>query len=344
MGNADSSAFTGFRVLSVLPGSPGTHADLDAYFDFVVEAAGVRLDQNDRTFQDIIAAHLNRTLPLKVYNCMSERTRDVSLTPRTGWGGNGALGITIRFDNFENATSEVVHVLSVEPGSPAAAAGLQAHSDYLLGTADTVFHDEEELAEAFGQSLDQPLDVFVYNAEREKVRRISVTPSFEWGGDGMLGCDIGSGYLHQLPSRLGGGGGNSTDGLSDLASRRVRSPMGKGWVTDVRADGFYVIHLDWELANQGKATLITQEQHLRFLVDETPLPPLPAGTAGGAGAAIDMGVGMRSATPGDAAGGAVAAAPDQIAEAPSDSGTSTTVVVEDVPAAGGAPKMALDLS
>lgn len=278
MGNEQSSGEAyGFRVLSVLPGSPGTAAKLESYFDFIVEAAGIRLDNNDQTFQDVIKNHLGKQLPLKVYNCMSETTRDVILCPRLNWGGSGALGITIRFDSFENAMSEAIHILSVEDGSPAALAGLSAQSDYLLGTSDAAFHDEIELAEVFARNIENPLEVFVYSAETEMVRRATVTPSYAWGGDGLLGCDIGSGLLHQIPSvsssRLasivGAGAWAST-----IASRRVRSPLGKGWIKDARGDGVFIVELDWKLANNSRATLITQEQHLRFIMDETPLPEI----------------------------------------------------------------------
>ena len=96
--------------------------------------------------------------------------------------------------------SEVIHLLSVEDESPAALAGLRANSDYLLGTADAVFHDEVELAETFSRNIDHPVEVFVYSSETEAVRRTTVTPSYSWGGDGLLGCDIGSGFLHQIPT------------------------------------------------------------------------------------------------------------------------------------------------
>ena len=294
MGNEQSQtvgeAF-GFRVLSVLPGSPGTAAKLESYFDFVVEAAGIRLDQNDHTFQDVIKSHLGKRLPLKVYNCMSASTRDVVLCPRLDWGGSGSLGITIRFDSFENAMSEAIHLLSVEDFSPAALAGLHAHSDYLLGTADAVFHDELELAETLSRNIDNPVEVFVYSSETEEVRRTTVTPGYAWGGDGLLGCGIGSGFLHQIPTvssrRLANivGGG---DLASTIASKRVRcAPFGRGWVKDVRADNVYVVELDWTLANDGHAVLITQEQHLRFIMDEA---PLSHGSSNGA--AADIGVDM----------------------------------------------------
>lgn len=54
------------------------------------------------------------------------------------WGGQGMLGVTIRFDSFWRAEESLVRVLEVVPDSPAELAGLQAEDDYLLGTAEKV--------------------------------------------------------------------------------------------------------------------------------------------------------------------------------------------------------------
>jgi len=284
MGNEQSSAFAGYRVLSVLPNSPGSSAHLDTYFDFIVEAAGVRLDTLERPFTDIILKHVGKILQLKVFNCMTQTERMLDLTPRNDWGGSGLLGITIRFDNYEHANSEVVHVLNVEKNSPAERAGLRSSSDYMLGTSDVVFHDENELAETCAAFVGQSVPVYVYNSDDERVRIVTLMPSYEWGGEGLLGCDIGSGYLHQLPDRRSNSEMTVSEGaLAALPSRRVRSSMGKGIVESIRPDGFMSVKLDWTLANERSAQLIVKEQHLRFLVDQTPLPPLVESGAGGDG-------------------------------------------------------------
>ena len=50
------------------------------------------------------------------------------------WGGQGLLGISIRFCSFEGATENVWHVLDVQPNSPAAIAGLHSDTDYIIGS------------------------------------------------------------------------------------------------------------------------------------------------------------------------------------------------------------------
>ena len=53
------------------------------------------------------------------------KVRDVLITPSTMWGGQGLLGISIRFCSFEGANENVWHILEVKPTSPAEAAGLR---------------------------------------------------------------------------------------------------------------------------------------------------------------------------------------------------------------------------
>ena len=67
----------------------------------------------DQTFVEMIKASENKPLPLTIYNIKSETTRDVVITPRRGWGGQGMLGVTIRFDTYWRAEESLVRVLEV---------------------------------------------------------------------------------------------------------------------------------------------------------------------------------------------------------------------------------------
>lgn len=45
----------------------------------------------------------------------------------------------------------------------------------------------------------RPVRLLVFNLDQETVREVNVTPDFEWGGQGCLGCDVASGALHRIP-------------------------------------------------------------------------------------------------------------------------------------------------
>lgn len=45
----------------------------------------------------------------------------------------------------------------------------------------------------------QPLRLYVYSSTTDQCREVTLIPNLSWGGDGMLGCEIGFGYLHRIP-------------------------------------------------------------------------------------------------------------------------------------------------
>ena len=179
----------GYRVLGVQPNSPASSAGLVSFFDFVIAANGCPLKQLDQTFVEMIKDSENKALPLSIYNIKSETTRDVVITPRRNWGGQGMLGVTIRFDSYWRAEEALVRVLSVEPDSPGELAGLEAEKDYLLGTAEKVFKDTEALYEEVRKFLDSTVEFFVYNTITDEVRVVVVMPTEDWNGQGCLGED-----------------------------------------------------------------------------------------------------------------------------------------------------------
>jgi len=52
------------------------------------------------------------------------------------------------------------------------------------------------------QHLNRPLRLFVYNHEYNVTRPVTITPSRGWGGEGALGCVLGFGALHRIPTSL----------------------------------------------------------------------------------------------------------------------------------------------
>src|SRR5579871_624094 len=47
-----------------------------------------------------------------------------------------------------------------------------------------------------------PLTLYVYNHEYNVTRPVTITPSPNWGGQGLLGCTLGFGALHRIPAPL----------------------------------------------------------------------------------------------------------------------------------------------
>ena len=166
MGNSASTAgpgdrevsTDGFRVLSVQPNSPASdiivfpsaeaardglraplHASLISYLDFIVSVNGEALTEESEWFADEIKANVDQPVILEIFNYKWGKFRTVQVVPRSNWGGEGLLGLHVRFDSMEKAAESVLHVVDVAPGSPAADAGLVAADDFILGSAEGSF-------------------------------------------------------------------------------------------------------------------------------------------------------------------------------------------------------------
>ncbi|RMX68662.1 hypothetical protein DD238_003583 [Peronospora effusa] len=223
----------GFRVLGIQEQSPASTVGFVSFFDFILEANGIRLDTRDATLMELIAQSEDRPMQLRVFNVKAQTSRELQLTPSRKWPGKGLLGVTIRFDSYEGAEDQLLHVLNVAESSPAERAGLRANSDYLLGTPERVFTSAEDLHDEILDALDGSFQCYVYKWVAEiydtlrknvveiydflcvssslddQVRVVSIVPTERWGGDGVLGAEVGHGYLHRLPSVYRGTVGSS---------------------------------------------------------------------------------------------------------------------------------------
>uniref|UniRef100_A0A1I7UED6 GRASP55_65 domain-containing protein n=1 Tax=Caenorhabditis tropicalis TaxID=1561998 RepID=A0A1I7UED6_9PELO len=188
----------GYHVLRVQENSPGAIAGLEPFFDFIVSIGNIRLDKDNDTMKEVLKQHIDKPLEITVYNSKSQSVRQTSITPSQNWGGQGLLGVSIRFCSFDGASQHVWHIISVQPNSPASLAGLIADTDYILG-AESVLHQADDLIALVQANEGKPLKLYVYNVDTDVVREVSLTPNSAWGGEGCLGCDIGYGYLHRIP-------------------------------------------------------------------------------------------------------------------------------------------------
>ncbi len=127
-------------------------------------------------------SHLCYSTHAVVYNIKSQQARLVELTPSDQWGGAGLLGVTIRLDNYAGAEDRLVRILTVEPQSPAAIAGLIPFKDFLLGTTHQTLNSSAELATLLRQHEDQVVELYVYNTDSDMVRVVALMPTLEWGG------------------------------------------------------------------------------------------------------------------------------------------------------------------
>jgi S1-C subfamily serine protease len=59
----------------VLENSPGHHAGLEAYFDYIVSLDGVRMDQDNDLLKNILQKNVDNSIKVLVYNSKARDTR-----------------------------------------------------------------------------------------------------------------------------------------------------------------------------------------------------------------------------------------------------------------------------
>ncbi|KAI4464603.1 golgi reassembly stacking protein grasp [Holotrichia oblita] len=205
MGNSTSvdvpgGGTEGYHVLRVQENSPGSKAGLQVFFDFIVAINGTRLDQDNDTLKQILRNGIGKQLPMTVYSSKTQTVRSLTVEPSDTWGGQGLLGVSIKFCSFEGANETVWHILEVHPGSPAELAGLCSFTDYII-SADSVLQENDDLFALIEAHEARNLKLYVYNSVDDACREVTITPNSKWGGEGSLGCGIGYGYLHRIPVR-----------------------------------------------------------------------------------------------------------------------------------------------
>ncbi|XP_068092033.1 Golgi reassembly-stacking protein 1 [Hyperolius riggenbachi] len=190
----------GYHVHGVQENSPAQIAGLEPFFDFIIAIGHTRLNKENSMFKDLLKANMEKPVKLEVYNTKTMKVRELEVTPSNMWGGQGLLGASVRFCSFQGANEHVWHVLDVEPNSPASLAGLQPHTDYIVGS-DQILQESEDFYALIESHEGKPLKLLVYNIDTDSCREVYVTPNGAWGGEGSLGCGIGYGYLHRIPSK-----------------------------------------------------------------------------------------------------------------------------------------------
>ena len=89
--------------------------------------------------------------------------------------------------------------LTVGPTAGCGRAGLVPGKDWIIGSPQIALNSQDDFRLLIMQNLKKDVRLLVYNADSDAVREVTVVPDTDWGGDGALGTDVGSGALHRIP-------------------------------------------------------------------------------------------------------------------------------------------------
>ena len=68
-------------------------------------------DVDDDTLKKLLTQQAEKETQMLVYSSKTQRVRELKIVPSSVWGGQGLLGVSIRFCSFEGANENVWHVL-----------------------------------------------------------------------------------------------------------------------------------------------------------------------------------------------------------------------------------------
>lgn len=68
-------------------------------------------DKDNDTLKEILKNEDGNELNLAVYSSKTQTVREVKIIPNSNWGGQGLLGVSIRFCSFAGANENVWHIL-----------------------------------------------------------------------------------------------------------------------------------------------------------------------------------------------------------------------------------------
>ncbi|CAG9333665.1 unnamed protein product [Blepharisma stoltei] len=194
MGSSETKSQHGYRVIEVFEGSPAHEAKLQPFLDFIESVNGTNLRESEIPFQEIIKLNIDCEVTLSVYNLAADNIREVIVVPKQ-WKGEGALGITLRYEDIQQSRSKILHVTKVIDNQPAKLAGIIPLEDYILGSIDFDMQDIDTL-EAYA-SMKPEVHLQVYSSSTKTVRMVTLKTGYP-ESEPRLGLEIAVGALHGL--------------------------------------------------------------------------------------------------------------------------------------------------
>ncbi|CUS12192.1 unnamed protein product [Tuber aestivum] len=102
-----------WHILDVAPNSPADHAGLLPYGDYIIGTPEGAV-RGESALGELVEDFIERPLRLYVYNHEYDVVRELTITPRRNWGGEGALGCVLGF----GALHRVPPPLTEPPNAP----------------------------------------------------------------------------------------------------------------------------------------------------------------------------------------------------------------------------------
>ena len=202
----------GFRIYKIIKDGPLSKGGAKEIIDFIIPPIEV-LNQKI-TFNNWIKSLSDKIVTIKLYSLLYRSFKYIEIKTNKLESNEGVFGAAVKYENFEKADKNVLHITSVKENSFAKnKLNLIANEDYIIAakTKNTPiislnkegFNPIEILNIIISNNIGNDITFFIYN--NKKGFRISETKLEKENNNDrfFLGCDVAYGILHEFPRSQG---------------------------------------------------------------------------------------------------------------------------------------------
>ena len=215
MGIVESSSldqqYFGFRIYRLFDEGPLKKTGVRELEDFIIPPEDIVL--NSVPFTDFIKQSIDKEITLRVFNLKRRNFKEITVTPTTNWGDgkHGALGASVRYENYVSAHKNILRVLKVNENSLAKKIELITEEDFIIAIRpenediislnSNLNKDPLTIFKAIIKDyLGKNIEIFIYN-EKSGAKIKKVLLESKENGE-IMGCDVAYGKIHEFPKSV----------------------------------------------------------------------------------------------------------------------------------------------
>ena len=199
----------GFRIYKLIKDGPLAKGGAKEITDFIIPP--IEIINKKNSFNDWILSLADKTITIKIYSLLYRKFKYIQIKTNSLGSKEGILGAGVKYENFENADKNLLHITSVGENSIAKnKLGLIPNEDYIIATKakNSVIislnkegYNPLEILNIIldGNNNGSEITFFIYNKKNGprtadlKIEKDEISDKF------TLGCDVAYGALHEFP-------------------------------------------------------------------------------------------------------------------------------------------------
>ena len=199
----------GFRIYKLIKDGPLAKGGAKEITDFIIPP--IEIINKKNSFNDWILSLADKTITIKIYSLLYRKFKYIQIKTNSLGSKEGILGAGVKYENFENADKNLLHITSVGENSIAKnKLGLIPNEDYIIATKakNSVIislnkegYNPLEILNIIldGNNNGSEITFFIYNKKNgPRTAELKIEKN-ENSDKFTLGCDVAYGALHEFP-------------------------------------------------------------------------------------------------------------------------------------------------